>query len=193
MAGFGELSDADLVRLAKTGDSQAFAQLLERNLPKIFRRVHSMLRHTEDAQDVLQECSLKAWRHLHRFEEKAQFSTWLMRIAINEALMLLRKRRRHDVYADLDFEISDPRPSPHEHYARSEAGAFVWREIAGLPQEMQSTFAMRYAHELSTSEMACLLALSEAAVKCRLHRIRRHLRSRSASRRAEPVRRGGLS
>jgi len=178
-----QLSASNLVCLAKAGDSHAFASLLERNRPRLFRRIQSMLRQKEDAQDALQEYFLKAWLHLDRFEGKAEFSTWLMRIAINEALMLIRKRRPMETCADSEIEISDSRLCPQRHYFGSEASAFVWHEVARLPQELRMVFTMRYMQELSTTEVACMLDLSTTAVKSRLHRVRRHLRDRRMNRR----------
>lgn len=180
--GLEQLSDSDLVYLAKAGDSQAFTSLLERNRPRLFRRVQSILRQKEDAQDVLQECFLKAWLHLDRFEGKAQFSTWLTRIAINEALMLIRKKRPLEIDADSEIEIADVRLCPMRHYFGAEASAFVWHEIARLPRELRTVFTMRCVQELSTTEVACRLDLSATAVKSRLHRARRHLRKRGMNR-----------
>lgn len=177
-AGFEQLSDTHLVCLAKGGDSQAFAFLLERNRPRLFRKLHSMLRQNEDAEDALQECFLKAWLHLNRFEGRAEFSTWLTRIAINEALMILRKKRRVDTCDASDIDIPDSRSCPQRHYLWSEANAIVGHEIGRLPQKLQEAFNMRYVQELSTTEVAGSLALSEAAVKSRLNRVRLHLRNR---------------
>ena len=178
----GKVSEDVLVMLAKAGDAQAFGTLLERNRARVFKKVRSILRQTEDAQDTLQECFLKAWLSLDRFEGKAQFSTWLTRIAINEALMLIRRERRHRLCSDLEIDISDARPGPLQHYARSEANAILWRDIDRMPLELQTSFTMRYVLDLSTNEMASSLALTEAAVKSRLYRARRHLRQRSLSR-----------
>lgn len=172
-----QLSDTKLVCLAREGDSRAFAFLLERNRPRLFRKLHSMLRQKEDAQDALQECFLKAWLHLDRFEGRAEFSTWLTRIAINEALMILRKKRRVDTNTPSDIDIPDSRSCPQRHYLWSEATAFVRHEIARLPHKLQEAFNMHYVQELSTTEVAGSLALSEAAVKSRLNRVRLHLRN----------------
>ena len=177
-AGFEQLSDTHLVCLAREGDSQAFALLLERNQPRLFRKLHSMLRQREDAQDALQECFLKAWLHLDRFEGRAEFSTWLTRIAINQALMMLRKKRPVDTCAASDIDIPDSRLCPQRHYLWSEASAFVRHEIARLPDKLQEAFNMRYVQELSTTEVAGSLALRETAVKSRLNRVRLHLRNR---------------
>ncbi|HTU50773.1 MAG TPA: sigma-70 family RNA polymerase sigma factor [Acidobacteriaceae bacterium] len=177
------MSESNLVCLAKAGDSRAFASLLERNRPRLFRKIESMVRQKEDAQDALQECFLKAWLHLDRFEGKAEFSTWLTRIAINEALMLIRKRRPMETFADSEIEISDFRLCPQRHYFGSEARAFVWHEVARLPQELRMVFTMRYMQELSTTEVACMLDLTTTTVKSRLYRVRQHLRDRRMNRR----------
>ena len=177
-AAFEQLSDANLVCLAREGDSQAFAFLLEHNRPRLFSKLHSMLRQKEDAEDALQECFLKAWLHLDRFEGRAEFSTWLTRIAINEALMTLRKKRPVDTCTGSDIDIPDSRSCPQRHYLWSEENAFVRHEIGRLPHKSQEAFNMRYVQELSTTEVAGSLALSEAAVKSRLNRARLHLRNR---------------
>ena len=177
-AGFEQLPDTHLVCLAREGDSRAFAFLLERNRSRLFRKLRSMLRQKEDAEDALQECFLKAWLHLDRFEGRAEFSSWLTRIAINEALMTLRKKRPVDTCTASDIDIPDSRSCPQRHYLWSEASARVRHEISRLPHKLQEAFNMRYVQELSTTEVAGSLALSEAAVKSRLNRARLHLRNR---------------
>lgn len=181
-AAFTTLPDAGLVGLAKAGDSRAFTTLLERNRARIFKKIYSILRRIEDAQDVLQESFLKAWLHLDRFEEKAQFSTWLTRIAINESLMLMRKRRPADSCDESYIDISDSRLCPQQRYLRSEARVFLWREVARLPQELQKVFRMHYAQELPANEVACKLDVSESAVKSRLYRGRLRLRKQALNR-----------
>ena len=91
----GELPDPELVKLAKAGDQQAYSELYRHHSPMATRVIRRMTRHTEDAEDVLQEAFLRALRHLHSFDGRAAFSTWLTRIAVNCALMLLRRRRAH--------------------------------------------------------------------------------------------------
>jgi RNA polymerase sigma-70 factor (ECF subfamily) len=184
-AALAKLPDDGLVGLAKAGDSRAFTTLVERNRDRIFKKIHSILRRIEDAQDVLQESFLKAWLHLDRFEEKAQFSTWLTRIAINESLMLMRKRRRAESCDESYFDISDSRLCPQQRYLRCEASAFVWREVARLPEELQEIFRMYYVQELPANEVACKLALSEAAVKSRLYRGRLRLREKALNPKSE--------
>ena len=177
-----------LVQAAKTGDVGAFEQLIKRHDRKIFRLAHHITQHREDAEDVLQETFLKAYQNLAGFQGNSKFYTWLVRIAVNESLMKLRKRRS-DRTVSLDEEVetedgSMPRevpdwgPSPEQLYRREELNDILARTIHGLPASFRTVFVLRDVEGLSTEETAEALALSVPAVKSRLLRARLQLRDR---------------
>jgi len=177
-----------LVQAARTGDVSAFEQLVRRYDRKIFRLAHHITQHREDAEDVLQESFLKAYQNLAGFQGNSKFYTWLVRIAVNESLMKLRKRRS-DRTVSLDEEVetedgSMPRevpdwgPSPEQLYGREELNGILARTIGGLPASFRTVFVLRDVEGLSTEETAEALALSVPAVKSRLLRARLQLRDR---------------
>ena len=177
-----------LVQAARTGDVSAFEQLIQRYDRKIFRLAHHITQHREDAEDVLQETFLKAYQNLAGFQGNSKFYTWLVRIAVNESLMKLRKRRS-DRTVSLDEEVetedgSMPRevpdwgPSPEQLYRREELNDILARTIHGLPASFRTVFVLRDVEGLSTEETAEALALSVPAVKSRLLRARLQLRDR---------------
>jgi RNA polymerase sigma-70 factor (ECF subfamily) len=177
-----------LVQAARNGDVGAFEQLLKRYDRKIFRLAHHITQQREDAEDVLQETFLKAYQNLAGFQGNSKFYTWLVRIAVNESLMKLRKRRS-DRTVSLDEEVetedgSMPRevpdwgPSPEQLYGREELNDILARTIHGLPPSFRTVFVLRDVEGLSTEETAEALALSVPAVKSRLLRARLQLRDR---------------
>jgi RNA polymerase sigma-70 factor (ECF subfamily) len=177
-----------LVQAARNGDVGAFEQLLKRYDRKIFRLAHHITQQREDAEDVLQETFLKAYQNLAGFQGNSKFYTWLVRIAVNESLMKLRKRRSdRTVSLDEDVETEDgsmPRevpdwgPSPEQLYGREELNDILARTIHGLPPSFRTVFVLRDVEGLSTEETAEALALSVPAVKSRLLRARLQLRDR---------------
>ena len=177
-----------LVQAARTGDVDAFEQLIKRYDRKIFRLAHHITQHREDAEDVLQETFLKAYQNLAGFLGNSKFYTWLVRIAVNESLLKLRKRRSdRTVSLDEDVETEDgsmPRevpdwgPSPEQLYGREELNDILARTIHGLPASFRTVFVLRDVEGLSTEETAEALALSVPAVKSRLLRARLQLRDR---------------
>ena len=177
-----------LVQAARNGDVSAFEQLIKRYDRKIFRLAHHITQNREDAEDVLQEAFLKAYQNLAGFQGNSKFYTWLVRIAVNESLMKLRKRRSdRTVSLDEDVETEDgsmPRevpdwgPSPEQLYGREELNDILARTIHGLPASFRTVFVLRDVEGLSTEETAEALALSVPAVKSRLLRARLQLRDR---------------
>lgn len=183
--------DEALVARARGGDFEAFEALVARHQERIYRLAARMLRNDSDAQEVVQEALLSAWRNLRRFEDKAQFGSWLYRIAANAALMLLRTRRRHPE-SPLDeagmetggVEIEpgfapalDWSRRPDEELQSAELRAHLQAAVDALPEAARVVFVLRDIEELSTEETAQLLDLSVPAVKTRLHRARLALRA----------------
>jgi RNA polymerase sigma-70 factor (ECF subfamily) len=177
-----------LVRAAKSGDISAFEQLVKRYDRNVFRLAQHITQNREDAEDVVQEAFLKAYTHLNGFQEQSKFYTWLVRIAVNESLMKLR-RRRADKTVSLDEEIeteensiprevTDWRPNPEQEYKQAEMNQILTKTIAGLPGGFRTVFVLRDIEGLSTEETAEALQLSVPAVKSRLLRARLQLRER---------------
>lgn len=179
-----------LVRAAKDGDLEAFSELVRRYDRNIFRIAQHITHNEEDAQDVVQDAFLKAYQNLGQFQEQSKFYTWLVRIAVNEALMRLRKRRNgrivsldEDVETEegtMPREVADWSPNPEQIYGQSELGDILRKTIQGLPPGFRTVFVLRDVEGLSTEETAEMLGLSVPAVKSRLLRGRLQLRERLA-------------
>jgi RNA polymerase sigma-70 factor (ECF subfamily) len=176
-----------LVAAAKAGNAKAFEELVNRYEHKIFRLAQNITQNREDAEDVMQEAFLKSFSNLDRFQGDSRFYTWLVRIAVNEALMKLRKRRPNQVSLDepveteedsMPRELEDWGPSPEQHYAQTQLQEILSGAIAELDPAFRIVFLLRDVEELSTVETADLLGLSVPAVKSRLLRARLRLRQR---------------
>ena len=182
------IDESALVAQSREGDARAFGELVKRYEGKIFRLAQHITQNREDAEDVVQEAFLKAYTHLKGFQEQSKFYTWLVRIAVNESLMKLR-RRRADKTVSLDQEIetednSMPRevadwsPNPEQVYNQAEMNEILTKTIGGLPGGFRTVFVLRDVEGLSTEETAEALQLSVPAVKSRLLRARLQLRER---------------
>jgi RNA polymerase sigma-70 factor, ECF subfamily len=177
--------ESALVAAAKAGDVSAFETLVGRYERKIFRLTQNITQNREDAEDAMQEAFLKAYEHLQNFEGNSRFYTWLVRIAVNQALMKLRKRRPNVVSLDEEVDTGEdmvPReveewgPSPAERYAQTELSEILGKVIGDLDPQFRIVFQLRDIEELSTEETAEALGLSVPAVKSRLLRARLKLR-----------------
>ncbi len=176
-----------LVAEAQGGSHEAFTALVKQYDRYIYRLALNITRNPEDAKDALQESLLKAYANLNRFEGKSRFYTWLVRIAINESLMRLRKSRgRGEVSLDeepeaddgslMPREIEDWGPSPEERYSQTELREILSKAIEGLALPYRVVFLLRDVEGLSTDETAQALGLSVPAAKSRLLRARLQLR-----------------
>ena len=180
--------EPELVEQAKQGNLDAFTTLVNRYDGKIFRLTQHITGNREDAEDALQETFLKAFSHLKQFQGDSRFYTWLVRIAVNESLMKLRKRKTANaVSLDEPVETADdslPReiaawdPSPEERYAQQELREILDRAVQSLPPIFRTVFVLRDLDQLSTEETAEALNLSVPAVKSRLLRARLQLREK---------------
>jgi RNA polymerase sigma factor (sigma-70 family) len=172
--------DAMLVAAARSGDSSAFVELSRRHSRRVLLKIYRITNNWQDAEDVLQESLMRAFVHLHTFECRASFSTWLTRIAINTALMLLRKERgvlRSAIESSLDdsaqfdkWELRDHRDNPEQHYARQQRAKMLKGAMLHLRPESRRVIELQQKNELSTKEIAQSLGISEAAVKSRVLR-----------------------
>ncbi|MFH1688824.1 MAG: sigma-70 family RNA polymerase sigma factor [Candidatus Eisenbacteria bacterium] len=180
-------SDTELVKSAKAGDSEAFGELVERNEAKVYGLCLKMLGNQEDAEDCLQEVFIKAFKALPGFREEARFSTWLYRIAYNESLMRIRKKKLDTVSLDRPVELdegdvtrdlTDWTTDPRADVMNNELSDVLVRHVNELDPDNRIVFLMRDVHGLSTTDTADALGLSVPAVKSRLHRARLFLRGK---------------
>ncbi|SRR5882762_665813 len=177
--------EAALVAGAKIGDAAAFELLVQRHERKILSLAQRMTRNREDAEDVVQQSFQKAFVHLKNFEGESLFSTWLTRIAINEALMLLRRRRgsREVPIAEsntedetaLPLDIPDAGPNPEDSCLQREQERILSAAVNELTPGMRKAIELRELGELSTGETAQIMGLSVGAVKARVFHGRRKL------------------
>jgi RNA polymerase sigma-70 factor (ECF subfamily) len=176
-----------LVAAAKQGDAAAFEELVSRYEKKIFRLTMNITRNREDAEDAMQDAFLKSYSHLKDFQEDSRFYTWLVRIAANEALMRLRKRRPNQLSLDepiegddelMPRELEDWGPSPEQRFAQTELREILSDVIDELEPDFRVVFVLRDIEELSTDETAKTLGISVPAVKSRLLRARLKLRQK---------------
>lgn len=174
-----QLTDVDVVRRVLAGETALFEILMRRYNQRIYRAVRSIVRDDHEAEDVMQQAYVNAYSHLHQFAERASFSTWLTRIAINEALARVRPRPirlADDIDETLMNELESKTPNPEQQAVATELKNAVETEIAILPESYRSVLMLREVEGLSTAETAECLGINEDAVKQRLHRARTMLR-----------------
>lgn len=182
------IEESTLVSQAREGDTAAFGELVRRYERKIFRLAQHVTQNREDAEDVLQETFMKAYEHLDQFKGDSKFYTWIVRIAVNQALMKLR-RRKTDKTVSIDEtidtgedtvvrEIAAWDENPEQQYTRDELGGILDTAVRSLEPLYRSVFVLRDIEELSTEETAEALGLSVPAVKSRLLRARLQLREK---------------
>jgi RNA polymerase sigma-70 factor, ECF subfamily len=182
------LDDTALVHACKRGDAVAFEELVRRYDRRLLSVAQHVTHNREDAEDAVQEAFVKVFRKLSQFQENSKFSTWLIRITINESLMKLRKQRstievsiNEDSQSDQDmgpFELADWAPNPEELYRESELRNILRNTLQELQPALRVVFVLRDIEGLSTQETAEVLELTPVAVKARLWRARLQLRER---------------
>ena len=180
--------DLDLVDRVRAGDVAAYDELVRKYERQVFRIAQHITQNREDAEDVMQDAFVKAFEKLDQFQGNSKFYTWLVRIAVNESLMRLRKRRTGRMVSideDLQTEegsvprdFADWAPDPEQNYNQSELAEILRKTIQGLPPGFRVVFVLRDVDGLSTEETAQTLGLSIPAVKSRLLRARLQLRER---------------
>ena len=184
----GVFDESGLVARAREGDLAAFNELVQRYQRKIFRLAKHITQNDEDAEDVLQETFLKAFEHLGGFQGQSKFYTWIVRIAVNESLMKLRKRKS-DRTVPLDEpvdtgedtvvrEIAVWDEDPEQQYSQEELRGILDEAVQGLRPVFRTVFVLRDIEEMSTEETAEALGISVPAVKSRLLRARLQLREK---------------
>jgi RNA polymerase sigma-70 factor (ECF subfamily) len=182
------VDESALVAKAQAGDTAAFGELVSRYQNKIYRLAKHITQNDEDAEDVLQEAFLKAYEHIGGFQGNSKFYTWIVRIAVNEALMKLRKRKT-DRTVPLDEpvdtgeemvnrEIAVWEDNPEQRYSQEEMQQILNEAVQDLKPDFRTVFVLRDIEELSTEETAESLGISIPAVKSRLLRARLALREK---------------
>lgn len=188
VSGGPTVDESALLERTREGDTKAFTALVRRYEGKIFRLAQNITQNREDAEDVLQETFLKAYEHLDQFQGNSKFYTWIVRIAVNQALMKLRKRkidRTVSIDESIDTgedtvarEIAAWDENPEQRYSREEIASILTDAIDSLAPPYRAVFVLRDMEELSTEETAEALDLSVPAVKSRLLRARLQLRDK---------------
>ena len=177
------ISDDDVVSRVRAGETRLYEMLMRRYNQRLFRVIRSVVMNDDEAEDVLQEAWVRAYEHLDQFAGRASFSTWVTRIAFHEALARTRKNRRWTPLENPEGEImaeaerrQTTAETPEMQAERSQLGRMLQAAVDGLPETYRSVFVLREVEQLSTTETAECLELSEEAVKTRLHRSRALLR-----------------
>jgi len=191
VAGDAHVSEAELLANLRAGEPAVYRQLVESNSANIYNVALRLLGDEQEAEDVLQETFLSAFKAIDRFEGRSKLSTWLYRIAYNASLMRLRKRKqitafsldqplREDGEGDeqASRHLVDWSMAPDDQLLTAEARQVMDQAIAALPETLRSTFVLRDIQGLSGTETAEVLGITVQAVKNRLHRARLHLRAR---------------
>jgi len=178
------LPDAEVVRRIVAGERALFELLMRRYNARVYWSVRAIMRSEAEIEDVMQTAYLSAFAHLAQFRGKAAFSSWLTRIALNEAFGRSRRRLVEADLPDVPEELADDMPfmsqrppDPERSVGAHELTALIERALDRLPQNYRTIFTLRQVKGLSTAETAEFLGVSEEAVKVRLHRARAALRN----------------
>jgi RNA polymerase sigma-70 factor, ECF subfamily len=174
----GAMTDEEVVERTLAGETALFEVLMRRHNQRLYRTAYSILRDEGEAEDVMQDAYVRSYLHLDQFDGRAQFSTWLTRIAVHEALARLRKRQR---LVDIDgiegsMKMESRSASPEQEVLTQTLRLVLEAAIDELPQTYRTVFMLRGVEGMSTAETAKCLDISEEAVKVRLHRARVLLR-----------------
>lgn len=172
--------DEEVVARVLEGETALYEIIMRRHNQRLYRAARAILRDDTEAEDVLQDTYVRAYQHLRQFARRAKFSTWLTRIAVNEALARVERRNRFqtiDGDNELEsFELESKMPDPESQAAQSEVRALLEEAILALPQNYRTVLMLRDVEEMNTAEAAEVLDMTEDNVKVRLHRARALLR-----------------
>jgi RNA polymerase sigma-70 factor (ECF subfamily) len=177
------LTDAEVVVRVMQGEKGLYEILMRRHNQTLFRAVRSYLSKAEDVQDAMQEAYLKAYAKLGQFKGDSEFSTWLVRIGINEALQQLRKSRTMQAHPDPDVRMEQLRQlrdtgqmTPEQSIIQGEERRILEQAIDRLPQGYREVYMLREVEGMSVTDVSCCLDITEANVKVRLHRAKAMLK-----------------
>jgi RNA polymerase sigma-70 factor, ECF subfamily len=187
------LSDTEVVRRVRGGEPALFEILMRRHNQRLYRAARAIVKDESEVEDVMQQAYINAFTHLHQFEERSLFSTWMMRITLNEAFARRRKLLQSvsiaDVQPGLDPErgapmdtMPSPQPDPERQAYAAELRRLLEDAVDALPEAYRAVFMLRDVEGLSTAETGDGLGLGEEAVKTRLHRARAMIRRSVAAR-----------
>jgi RNA polymerase sigma-70 factor, ECF subfamily len=183
-ASFSALPDSEIVKRVRAGERALFEVLMRRHNQRVYRAARSVVKDEAEAEDVMQQAYINAFTHLHQFEERSQFSTWLTRITLNEAFARREKRRAIDsvtAHADDDHgvvmeSLQSPQPDPERQAYAQELHRILEHAVDTLPEGYRAVFMLRDIEGMSTAEAGEGLGIGEEAVKTRLHRARAMIR-----------------
>jgi len=180
------LTDAEIVKRVRAGERALFEILMRRHNQRVYRTARAVVKDERDVEDVTQQAYVNAFTHLHQFEERSRFSTWLTRIVLNEAFGRRRKLQSESMASgplDVDQDpgafmerITSPQPDPERQAYAGELRRVLEEAVDALPDTYRTVFMLRDVEGLSTSETGEGLGLGEEAVKTRLHRARAMIR-----------------
>jgi len=177
-------STHELIRQSKTGNMQAFRQLVENHQTYAFNLAFRILRCEEDARDSVQESFIRVWRHLPKFNMKKKFTTWLYRIVVNQALDRLRQRKRRSEVSLSGSDspvFPDPRPNPEESVIHAETMETIQLAVDQLPLKQRLVFIIRDLQGLGVHDVAEILKCSKQNVKSNLFHARKNIRKQIES------------
>jgi RNA polymerase sigma-70 factor, ECF subfamily len=171
-------TDEEIVARVCAGEVALFEVLMRRNNQRVYRAARAILRDDGEAEDVMQDAYGRAYEHLHEFEARARFSTWLTRIAVHEALARIRRRSR---FASFELQSEEsmsahPASNPEQQTSDVEMRSVLESAVGKLPDEFRAVFVLRAVEGMSGAETAECLGIPEDTVKTRLHRARGRLR-----------------
>ena len=175
-------TDEEVVGHVLAGETELYEVLMRRYNQRLYRVVISILRDADETEDVMQEAYVRAYQHLSQFEGRAAFSTWLTRIAVHEALARLRQRERVQQFSsdanegEIPASPGSPALDPEQTMSKAEISRMLEEAVLDLPEQYRTVLMLRDVEEMSTSETAATLSLSEENVKVRLHRGRAMVR-----------------
>jgi RNA polymerase sigma-70 factor (ECF subfamily) len=173
-----DISDEQIVARVRAGDGRLFELLMRRHNQRVYRAARAILRDEHEAEDVMQDAYVRAYAHLHEFEGRAVFATWLTRIAVHEALARARRAKRFAPLESSSEEnaMSTPAsPTPEQNASDGEMRVVLERAIDTLPDDFRAVFVLRAVEGMSGAETAESLGIPEETVKTRLHRARARL------------------
>jgi len=178
------LPDSEIVRRVRSGERALFEVLMRRHNQRVYRAARAIVKDETEVEDVMQQAYINAYTHLHQFEDRSQFSTWLTRIVLNEAfgrrkrMQITESRMEHadSDRGELMDTIRSPQPDPEQQAYAQELHRVLEEAVDGLPEIYRAVFMLRDIEGLSTSETGEGLGLAEEAVKTRLHRARAMIR-----------------
>jgi RNA polymerase sigma-70 factor (ECF subfamily) len=175
-------TDEEVVGRVLSGEVELYEIIMRRYNQRLYRVVISILRDAAETEDVMQDAYVRAYEHLSQFEGRAAFSTWLTRIAVHEALARVRKRERIQRFdedsseGEISVNPASPALDPEQAISKAELSRMLEEAVLGLPEQYRTVLMLRDVEEMSTSETAAALSLSEENVKVRLHRGRAMVR-----------------